>query len=95
LKFDNEYYKNLFNPQEGLLLLESDKCLAEDPAFKGFAQQYADNNVRLACSSHGVWHLTRLWQDVFFNDYAVSHQKLSELGVQWTAEADAEAKVDA
>ncbi|EDQ89742.1 uncharacterized protein MONBRDRAFT_18816 [Monosiga brevicollis MX1] len=33
-------------------------------------------------------------KDAFFADYAVSHQKLSELGVKWTDSADAEATTD-
>jgi L-ascorbate peroxidase len=77
LTFDNSYFVNILHPKEGLLLLPSDKCLAEDPEFKAFVEKYAAD------------------KDAFFADYAVSHQKLSELGAVWSAEADADASVDA
>lgn len=41
LKFDNSYFTNLLAPAEGLLILESDRALVEDEAFRPIVERYA------------------------------------------------------
>ena len=66
LKFDNEYFRHVAKgaAPAGLLLLESDKALCDEPKLKALVEAYAES------------------QDKFFEDYAVAHRKLSELGMK-------------
>lgn len=66
LRFDNDYYRVLLKEEvpKGLLMLDSDKALLDEPELKKLCEKYAED------------------QEAFFKDYAVAHQKLSELGMK-------------
>lgn len=71
LKFDNSYFASVKPDAEtdpDLLKLSSDRCLWEDPAFKPWAEKFAES------------------QEAFFESYAKSHKKLSELGSKFVPE---------
>lgn len=48
LKFDNEYFINLLkgNAPAGMLLLDSDKALTDEPELKKLVEIYAENEAK-------------------------------------------------
>merc|ERR1712137_1024444 len=51
LKFDNEYYKLLQGePNDSLAAFPTDTCLMQDPGFKPFATQFAEDNAAFMAS---------------------------------------------
>jgi hypothetical protein len=43
---DNEYFRNILRPAEGLLLLPSDKALGEDEETRPWVELYASDLAR-------------------------------------------------
>jgi len=41
--FDNEYFKNLLAPADGLLILPTDAAMVEDDKMKPFVEKYAED----------------------------------------------------
>ena len=46
LKFDNEYFQNLLEPKEGLLVMPSDQALVEDESMRPWVELYARDKDR-------------------------------------------------
>ena len=74
LKFDNTYYQVLFKREEGVI---DDELVA----LESDLALISDPEFKEMAAKY------RDDQELFFQDYIESHQKLSELGSKWSDEA--------
>ena len=74
LKFDNAYFQVLFKRDEGVI---DDELVALETDLALVSDPEFKEIAQKYCDD----------QDVFFKDYVVSHQKLSELGAKWADQA--------